>query len=142
MIQDQVKELAELLQSIRSLKVSPSALSDEQMPQILENLQEIKEWIAMVQGEAIHRLSVGGKIKGYEIRSRQYRMIEDIPGAVRALRQYSPEAASACVQEGLANISCIKKVIGKKAFEEVLGSYTVTKSSMIIVKSEKGNNGN
>lgn len=131
---NKIKELAELLRKFRIQKVSPSSISAEDMPFILEDLQDIKEWIEMVQGEAIHRLSEGETIKGYTIHYRQYRQIADTQGALDALKAYNPEAAAECIQEKLAGISRIKQVIGKKAFEDVLGQYTATRTTHSLMK--------
>lgn len=134
MIHGQVKEIVELLGRFQQIKVNPSSISVEQMPLVLENLQELKEWIEMVQGEAMHRITEGVPVKGYTIRLRQYRKIEDMQGAIDALRRNNPQAAAECVQQKLANISHIKQVIGKSAFEEVLGQFTTTITTRSLMK--------
>ena len=133
-MENQIRELVELLAKFTQIKVNPSYITVEQMPLVLENLQELKEWIEMVQGEALHRINEGVPVKGYTIRLRQYRQIADMRGAIEALRRYNPQAAGECVQERLANITHIKKVIGKSAFEEVLGQFTATKTSQSLMK--------
>lgn len=133
-MESQIKELVELLGKFQQIKVNPSSITVEQMPLVLENLKELKEWIEMVQGEALHRITEGVPVKGYTIRLRQYRQIADVQGAIEALRRYNPQAAAECVQEKLANITRIKQVIGKSAFDEVLGQYTATRTSQSLMK--------
>lgn len=134
MILDQTNELIEFLAKFKQIKVNPSSITVEKMPLVLENLQELKEWIEMVQGEAIHRITEGVPVKGYSIRQRQYRRIADMQGAIEALRRYNPQAAAECLQERLTNITHIKKVIGKNAFDEVLGQFTTTNTSQSLMK--------
>lgn len=67
-MENQIRELVELLAKFRQIKVNPSSITVEQMPLVLENLQELKEWIEMVQGEALHRITEGVPVKGYTIR--------------------------------------------------------------------------
>lgn len=133
-MEKQIKELIELLAKFSQMKVEPSSITVEQMPLVLENLQELREWIEMVQGEALHRITDGVPVKGYTIRLRQYRQVADMQGAIEALRKYDPQAARECIQERLSNITHIKKIIGKSAFEEVLGKFTATKTSQSLIK--------
>ena len=131
---NRISELVKLLKKLLLVKVNPSAISVEQMPLVLEDLQELKEWIEMVQGEALHRIAEGVPVKGYTIRIRQYRQIADMKGAIEALKRYNPEAASACLQERLANITRIKQVIGKQAFEDIIGKFTETRTTRSLMK--------
>lgn len=133
-MENKYEKLIALLKEIKSLEITPEQISDDQLSSILDYVLEVKPLLSGIHTEAVNRLSGGRPVRGYAIHYRQYRYIDDTDKAIQALRNFNPEAASKCTVVKLANITSIKKVIGKAAFETVLAEYTGTRTTVTLVK--------
>lgn len=106
-------------------KVDPPLLSDDEIPSILDKLDDTESWIASIRKYAQERAIAGTKWKGYKlVEARTMRKITDQIAAVDRLEEagFSVEEVTNTKLKGLSEL---EKLCTKKRFNEILGDLVV-----------------
>lgn len=116
----------EAFKVIEKTDTKPPLLGDDEIPAILDKLDNTEKWIAAVRAYATARaINDGQRWEGYKlVESRTQRRINDQLGALTALNKagFSTEDVTNVKLKGLTDL---EHLLGKKQFAEVLGPYTV-----------------
>lgn len=104
----------------------PPILSDEEIPDILDKLDETEAWIKVIREYAQNKaVKEGIKWRGYKlVESRTLRKITDQVGALKALESagYRAEDVTNVKLKGLGDL---EKILTKRGFNELLGKFVV-----------------
>lgn len=105
---------------------NPALISDDEIPAILDKLDNAERWIEAIRKYAEEKaISEGKHWNGYKlVEGRTVRKISDQLGAMRVLtdKGYSPDEITTVKLKGIGEL---EKLLGKSAFNEVLGEYVV-----------------
>ena len=106
-------------------KLNPALLTDEEIPPILEKLDETEQWIDAIRAYAQERAIQGHHWDGFKlVESRTLRKIPDQIAAVSRLTEagYSVEDVTNTKLKGITDL---ERLLGKKRFGELLGAFIV-----------------
>ena len=113
-------------QVIDKTDTKPALLSDEEIPAILDKLDNVEKWITALRQYAEDKAILEGKHwEGYKlVESRTVRKIEDQLRALQVLEKAGFNAEEVTTVK-LKGIGELEKILGKPRFNELLGTLTV-----------------
>ena len=117
-------------------ETKPATLSDEEIPDILDKLDNAQKWIEAMRQYAEHRAIEGIKWRGYKlVESRTQRKITDQLRALSALQEagFGQEEVTNVKLKGLGEL---EKIIGKSQFSKILGGLIVKPVGMPVLVKE------
>lgn len=117
----------------------PPVLDDEEIPAILDKLDETEKWIAAIRKYALSKAIEGTKWAGYKlVESRTNRKITSEIEAANRLKAAGFELED-YTNTKLKGITDLEKLIGKKKFPEVLGDLVIkpTGEPTLVPESDK-----
>ena len=103
----------------------PATIGDDEVPDILDRLDNAEKWIESMRKYAESRAIAGTKWKGYKIvESRTQRKIVEQLEALSVLEEagYSQEDVTTVKLKGIGEL---EKTLGKSQFNELLGGFIV-----------------
>lgn len=108
----------------------PETLTPEEIGRALKRVGSIKAWCAALEASALETAyGQGKKIPGWKVvRSGGQRFITDPAGAIQVLIDKGFQAEQVAAPLKAKGIGELEKLLGKKQFTEVLGTY-IAKSS-------------
>lgn len=119
----------------RALAMKASALKIDQdhdlmdiddIAETLRALPAIKSWIASLEAYALEQAMAGTPIPGFKVvEGRSLRQIPDQKAAIEALQKAGLSEDSYLRPRELKTISDLEKLLTKKGFNSILGSYVV-----------------
>ena len=102
---------------------SPDTLSDDEVGHILERLGSIKNYITDVEEYVFAKILGGEPVTGWKIvEGRSIRVFNDMDGAFEAVKKEGFDEALLYERKPLS-LSALEKLVGKKRFNEICGSY-------------------
>ena len=138
-MEEKIISLASSLEAVRRTFISPEEIPVDSLSLILEQAREVKSWINSLEKEAIGRILSGTECHGFEVHTRQYRVISDMEGAIKSLEAFNPDLVKQCTVRSLKNINALHKVLSRADFDRVIAPFTETRTSQSLVKSENPN---
>lgn len=117
--------VAEAFEIIERADTEPATIGDDEIPDILDKLDNAEKWITSMRQYAEARALGGTKWKGYKlVEARTLRKIPDQLGAFQALEKAGFDKEEVTVSK-LKSLTELEKLLGKAQFKEVLGSFVV-----------------
>jgi len=100
----------------------PDMLTDKQMAQVLAKADQVIRWLTDVKEYSFKRLESGNTIPGFKlVEGRSNRKYADQDAVAEALIEKGYDAAL-IYERSLLGITAMEKLLGKKAFAEILGN--------------------
>jgi hypothetical protein len=100
----------------------PDMLTDKQMAQVLARADQVIKWLSDVKDWGFKRLESGKPIPGFKlVEGRSNRRYVDQDAVAEALIEKGYDAAL-IYEHSLLGITAMEKLLGKKAFAEILGT--------------------
>lgn len=104
---------------------SPNLLTEEQLAALLPQLDGLASWIKQVQEFALNKALSGSPIEGYKVvEGKSNRKWTDDADVADALKLEGYEDAF-IYNKSVKGITDLEKLLGKKDFEKILGSYVI-----------------
>jgi hypothetical protein len=101
-------------------------LDNDDIAETLRALPAIKSWIAILEAYALEQAMAGTPIPGFKVvEGRSLRQIPDQKAAIEALQKAGLSEDSYLRPRELKTISDLEKLLTKKGFNSLLGSYVV-----------------
>lgn len=101
----------------------PPLLSDEEVGQILQRAQFIKDWVGKLEKYALNALVAGGRIPGWKlVEGRSNRVITDIDAAFEALQGAGYQEALLYDKKPIT-LTAVEKLVSKEEFTHFVGPY-------------------
>ena len=101
-------------------------LDNDDIAETLRALPAIKSWIASLEAYALEQVMAGTPIPGFKaVEGRSLRQIPDQKAAIEALQKAGLSEDSYLRPRELKTISDLEKLLTKKGFNSILGSYVV-----------------
>ena len=101
-------------------------LDNDDIAETLRALPAIKSWIASLEAYALEQVMAGTPIPGFKaVEGRSLRQIPDQKAAIEALQKSGLAEDSYLRPRELKTISDLEKLLTKKGFNSILGSYVV-----------------
>lgn len=101
-------------------------LSNEQIADLLRKVGPLKTWISNLEAYALDLVLAGTPIPGFKVvEGRSLRQIPDQTAAIDALRKAGLAEDSYLRPRELKTISDLEKLLTRKGFNSILGSYVV-----------------
>ena len=101
-------------------------MDNDDIAETLRALPAVKSWIANLEAYALEQAMAGTPIPGFKVvEGRSLRQIPDQTAAIDALRKAGLAEDSYLRPRELKTISDLEKLLTKKGFNSILGSYVV-----------------
>lgn len=117
--------VVEAFEVIDKVDTRPELIEDDEIPAILDKLDNAEEWIKAIRAYALDSATKGTKWKGYKlVESRTKRKIINPIEALEKLEQagYDREDITTLNLKGITELT---KVLGSAKFKELLADYVV-----------------
>lgn len=130
------KDLTEYSSSPISLTtINPSEISDKQMPEYLDLIEQMEEWFKYVKNYAEQQaIENGVYYEGYEIKTTYKNTCPDPKKIMETIQKRFPELYSSCIQ--LKTVSAIKKALGEDNYNSSIAELVVQEEQKTLVKSK------
>ena len=131
------KDLAEYSSNPISLTtINPSEISDEQMPEYLDKIEQMEEWFQTVKNYAEQQAVDNGiYYEGYEIKTTYKNTYRDSKKIIETIRTQFPNLFSSCIQ--LKTVSALKKALGEDNYNSSIAELVERKEQKSLVKSKQ-----
>lgn len=118
-------ELRDLSPEARQLVGAPPVLTDAEIGDLLTRGAQLVQWYNDLTDYALEALLGGGSIPGYKlVEGRSVRAFDDADAALQCIEAAGYDKAMLYDYKA-KSLSELEKVLGKKAFSEIVGSHVV-----------------
>lgn len=120
------KALAAKAAQLNANRGDTALMTNAEISEALVNAQSLKSWLSSLEAYALERAVAGETFPGFKVvEGRSVRQISDQPAAMEILAQAGFDEASYCKPKELKTITDLEKLLKKKGFQKLLGSYVV-----------------
>ena len=120
------KALAAKAAQLNADRGDTALMTNAEIAEALVNAASLKSWLSSLEAYALERAVAGETFPGFKVvEGRSVRQISDQPAAMEILAQAGFDEASYCKPKELKTITDLEKLLKKKGFQELLGSYVV-----------------
>ena len=138
-MENSIENLVESLRKVRETLVNPEDVSTSDYSVILEEIFDIKKWIASFHKIAVDSIANGEPCPGFKVSKREYRKIVDNEGAIAALAAFNPEIVKLCTITRVKNITELHKVLSREEFNNIVVPFTETVVAYTLHKDTRDN---
>ena len=120
------KALALKASTLNAHRGDTALMTNEEVAEALINAQALKAYLSGLEAYALEKALEGQTFPGFKlVEGRSIRAISDPAAAMDILAKAGFEEASYCKPKELRTITDLEKLLKKKGFQELLGSYVV-----------------
>jgi len=120
------KALAKKAATLNANRGDTALMTNAEIAEALINAQALKSWLSGLEAYALEKALEGETFPGFKIvEGRSVRAISDPAEAMKILATAGFDEASYCKPKELKTITDLEKLLKKKGFQELLGSYVI-----------------
>ena len=120
------KALAAKASTLNASRGDTALMTNEEIAEALINAQSLKSWLSSLEAYALEKALEGQTFPGFKVvEGRSNRAISDPAAAMSILAQAGLEESSYTKPKELKTITDLEKLLKKKGFQELLGSYVI-----------------